>query len=71
MGIDSHLSTCVGTQSPKYLEMAQGHISLSVFICEALLSLEGDVFASRTESLPPYGGTSFGFRVIIVFLSFL
>jgi hypothetical protein len=31
MGIDLHLSTCVGTQSPKYLEMAQGHISLSVF----------------------------------------
>jgi hypothetical protein len=31
MGIDSHLSTCVGTQSPKYLEMAQGHISLSLF----------------------------------------
>jgi hypothetical protein len=29
MGIDSHFSTCVGTQSPKYLEMAQGHISLS------------------------------------------
>jgi hypothetical protein len=29
MGIDSHLSTCVGTQSPKYLEMAEGHISLS------------------------------------------
>jgi hypothetical protein len=29
MGIDSHLSTCVGTQSPKYLEKAQGHISLS------------------------------------------
>jgi hypothetical protein len=27
--MDSHLSTCVGTQSPKYLEMAQGHISLS------------------------------------------
>jgi hypothetical protein len=24
MGIDLHLSTCVGTQSPKYLEMAQG-----------------------------------------------
>jgi hypothetical protein len=37
MGIDSHLSTCVGTQSPKYLEMAQRHISLSLppflFIC--------------------------------------
>jgi hypothetical protein len=29
MGIDSHLSTCVGTYSPKYLEMAQRHISLS------------------------------------------
>jgi hypothetical protein len=29
MGIDSHLSTCVSTQSPKYLEMTQGHISLS------------------------------------------
>jgi hypothetical protein len=23
------MTTCVGTQSPKYLEMAQGHISLS------------------------------------------
>jgi hypothetical protein len=34
MGIDSHLSTCVGTQSPKYLEMAQGHISLSTPKCE-------------------------------------
>jgi hypothetical protein len=30
MGINSHLSTCVCTQSPKYLEMAQGHISLSL-----------------------------------------
>jgi hypothetical protein len=30
MGMNSHLSTCVDTQSPKYLEMAQGHISLSV-----------------------------------------
>jgi hypothetical protein len=30
MGIESYLSTCVGTQSPKYLEMAKGHISLSV-----------------------------------------
>jgi hypothetical protein len=29
MGIDLHLNTCVDTQSPKYLEMAQGHISLS------------------------------------------
>jgi hypothetical protein len=24
------MTTCVGTQSPKYLEMAQGHISLSI-----------------------------------------
>jgi hypothetical protein len=29
MGMYSHLSTWVGTQSPKYLEMAQGHISVS------------------------------------------
>jgi hypothetical protein len=32
MSIHEHkftLSTCVGTQSPKYLEMAQGHVSLS------------------------------------------
>jgi hypothetical protein len=29
MGIFSHLSTCVCTQSPKYLEMSQRHISLS------------------------------------------
>ena len=29
MYINSQLSTCVCTQSPKYLEMAQGHISLS------------------------------------------
>jgi hypothetical protein len=31
MYINSQLSTCVGTQSPKYIEMAQGHISLSKF----------------------------------------
>jgi hypothetical protein len=30
MSINSLLSTCVGTQSPKYLEMAQEHISLSL-----------------------------------------
>jgi hypothetical protein len=29
MSTNSHLSTCVGTQSPKYLEMSQGHIFLS------------------------------------------
>jgi hypothetical protein len=32
MGIDSHLNTCVDTQSPKYLEMAQKHISLSIIL---------------------------------------
>jgi hypothetical protein len=37
MGIDSHLSTYVGTQSPKYLEMAQGHISLSDHYTKYLL----------------------------------
>jgi hypothetical protein len=31
MYINSQLSTCVGTQSPKYIEMAQGHISLSAY----------------------------------------
>jgi hypothetical protein len=30
LSITLHKSTCVGTQSPKYLEMAQGHISLSI-----------------------------------------
>jgi hypothetical protein len=45
MYINSQLSTCVGTQSPKYIEMAQGHISLSgsrhqyLTIVELLLSL--------------------------------
>jgi hypothetical protein len=29
MYINSQLSTCVGTQSPKFIEMAQGHTSLS------------------------------------------
>jgi hypothetical protein len=44
MGIDSHLSTCVDTQSPKYLEMAQGYISLS----ETYVSIEEP---QRTGSL--------------------
>jgi hypothetical protein len=52
MGIDSHLSTCVGTQSPKYLEMAQGHISLSTYALieydlayEPLKAMRGQVIA--------------------------
>jgi hypothetical protein len=37
MYINSQLSTCVGTQSPKYIEMAQGHISLSGLRTQASL----------------------------------
>jgi hypothetical protein len=47
MGIDSHLSTCVGTQSPKYLEMAQGHISLSL----STLTGPGDPVVHRTSTI--------------------
>jgi hypothetical protein len=36
MGTDLHLSTWVGTQSPKYLEMAEGHISLSALFTPPL-----------------------------------
>jgi hypothetical protein len=48
MGIFSHLSTCVCTQSPKYLEMAQGHISLSEWSwtssgAEEIPELEGEI----------------------------
>jgi hypothetical protein len=44
MSINSHLSTCVGTQSPKYLEMAHGHISLSVsHTCGWVLDREFDL----------------------------
>jgi hypothetical protein len=41
MGIDSHLSTCVDTQSPKYLEMAQGHISLSIYMHKNITPYKG------------------------------
>jgi hypothetical protein len=40
MGIDSHLSTCVCTQSPKYLEMTQGHISLSLVFVTLLVAIK-------------------------------
>jgi hypothetical protein len=48
MSINSHLSICVGTQSPKYLEMAQGHISLSYtngkeFVAKENVACEGSV----------------------------
>src|SRR5689334_24654245 len=53
MSINSHISTCVGTQSPKYLEMAQGHISLSEAPCIALRNMSiGDVCPKESEEPP-------------------
>jgi hypothetical protein len=52
MGIDSHLSTCVCTQSPKYLEKAQGHISLSV--------TPGLAHFRHLEGFLPAGGSVYG-----------
>jgi hypothetical protein len=49
MGVDSHLNTCVDTQSPKYLEMAQGHISLSVALRNMSI---GDVCPKESEEPP-------------------
>jgi hypothetical protein len=50
MGIDSQLSTCVGTQSPKYLEMAQGHISLSRYFRDtSIVRAGGDSAAPAPE----------------------
>jgi hypothetical protein len=46
MYINSQLSTCVGTQSPKYLEMAQGHISLS-----AIRMADNPVEHNRTKHI--------------------
>jgi uncharacterized beta-barrel protein YwiB (DUF1934 family) len=54
MGIDSHLSTCVDTQSPKHLEMAQGHISLSPLLCDnesAIKMADNPVEHSRTKHI--------------------
>jgi hypothetical protein len=67
MGINSYLSTCVGTQSPKYLEMAQGHISLSTSVrCELkvvvrekdreMLDVRSNTALSQAVTTPP--GTS-------------
>jgi hypothetical protein len=61
MGIDSHLSTCVDTQSPKYLEMAQGHISLSgvrsrdLQVGDLVLRLRQDA-RGRHKLMPPWEG---------------
>jgi hypothetical protein len=43
MYINSQLSTCVGTQSPKYLEMAQGHISLSTRTCQVTIQKQKEI----------------------------
>jgi hypothetical protein len=56
MSINSHLSTCVGTQSPKYLEMAQGtfpfqllglmfscHIAINYMCVEPSYCIAGDI----------------------------
>jgi hypothetical protein len=54
MGIDLHLSTCVGTQSPKYLEMAQGHISLSaVRVSPSYIGSSAEYFATVLRSVAP------------------
>jgi hypothetical protein len=53
MSINSHLSTCVGTQSPKYLEMAQGHISLSVLPEEFLRGLH--CYRGDCPTFDPFG----------------
>jgi hypothetical protein len=56
MGIFSHLSTCVCTQSPKYLEMAQRHISLSPTAksdaTELVQRCEAYQFLSKQQHLP-------------------
>jgi hypothetical protein len=50
MYINSQLSTCVGTQSPKYIEMAQGHISLSecLWVITRLLLKFGSTYNNKT-----------------------
>jgi hypothetical protein len=53
------MTTCVGTQSPKYLEMAQGHISLSTSAESA--------FIFRCKLCIPLGTT---FELLPVFFSF-
>jgi hypothetical protein len=41
------MTTCVGTQSPKYLEMAQGHISLSKIAQEIIRKSEKGIHDAR------------------------
>jgi hypothetical protein len=66
MGIDSHLSTCVDTQSPKHLEMAQGHISLSLSRECGLESMHCETSDSLHERISL--GTKMWVEAIVVFL---
>jgi hypothetical protein len=47
MSIFSHLGPCVCTQSPKYLEMAQGHISLSDGLMMMVILMISGTFLSK------------------------
>jgi hypothetical protein len=48
------MTTCIGIQSPKYLEMAQGHISLSV------MDLENSVKKEIVSQIGPTGPIPLG-----------
>jgi hypothetical protein len=59
MYINSHLGPCVCTQSPKYLEMAQGHISLSRYEQPPTLEgLRGDETPGGSPTLAPAAATT-------------
>jgi hypothetical protein len=45
------MTTCVGTQSPKYLEMAQGHISLSPLADDGKLCWHEHEHRTQTSGL--------------------
>jgi hypothetical protein len=52
MYINSQLSTCVGTQSPKYIEMAQGHTSLSAML-DMLAEDSSNATPAETQDAAP------------------
>jgi hypothetical protein len=72
------MTTCVGTQSPKYLEMAQGHISLSVSPTEATTSAVGSLTSGgdhlstndsnrlHTSAVPANGGRTSAHEEVFV-----
>ena len=69
MGIFSHLSTCVCTQSPKYLEMAQGHISLSISPFLVIYATQHK--ATRTSAKSLQIKTNFEFYPILAYMDHL